>query len=93
MGTSEPKVNGWIVDGIRHQRSFQISSIPVIIGASLSVGIPNNTKTMTCSATTDGLGGTLFGRLLEGTRMGDFPPVAYLYIIEMSMNLWKILKT
>ncbi|CAI9294418.1 unnamed protein product [Lactuca saligna] len=34
-------------------------------------------------ATTDGLGGMPFGRLLVGTKMGDFLPIAALYIVEV----------
>ncbi|CAH1422606.1 unnamed protein product [Lactuca virosa] len=64
-------VSGWIADGIGRRRSFQMCAIPMIIGASVS-------------ATADGLGGMLFGRFLVGTAMGVCPPVAALYITEVS---------
>lgn len=64
-------VSGWIADGIGRRRSFQLCAIPLIIGASMS-------------ATADGLGGMLFGRFLVGTGMGVSPPVAALYITEVS---------
>lgn len=64
-------VSGWIADGIGRRRSFQMCAIPMIIGASVS-------------ATSDGLGGMLVGRFLVGTAMGVCPPVAALYITEVS---------
>ncbi|KVI06008.1 General substrate transporter, partial [Cynara cardunculus var. scolymus] len=64
-------VSGWIADGIGRRRAFQLCAIPLIIGASMS-------------ATANGLGGMLFGRFLVGTGMGVTPPVAALYITEVS---------
>ncbi|KAK1434117.1 hypothetical protein QVD17_11035 [Tagetes erecta] len=64
-------ISGWIADGIGRRRAFQLCAIPLIVGASMS-------------ATSDGLGGMLFGRFLVGTAMGVSPPVAALYITEVS---------
>ncbi|KAG6503037.1 probable plastidic glucose transporter 2 isoform X1 [Zingiber officinale] len=63
--------SGWISDGIGRRKAFQLSALPMIIGASLSA-----------SATR--LAGMLLGRFLVGTGMGLGPPVASLYITEVS---------
>lgn len=64
-------VSGWIADGVGRRRAFQLCAIPLIVGASMS-------------ATADGLGGMLLGRFLVGIGMGVSPPVAALYITEVS---------
>ncbi|XP_077219277.1 putative plastidic glucose transporter 2 [Tasmannia lanceolata] len=63
--------SGWIADGIGRRRAFQLSALPMIIGASMS-------------ATTKNLEGMLLGRLLVGTGMGLGPAVASLYVTEIS---------
>ncbi|XP_019194140.1 PREDICTED: probable plastidic glucose transporter 2 [Ipomoea nil] len=62
---------GWIADGVGRRRSFQLSALPMIIGISMS-------------ATTNTLGRMLIGRLLIGIGMGLGPPVAALYVAEVS---------
>eukprot|EP00268_Persea_americana_P061310 TRINITY_DN7733_c0_g3_i1.p1 TRINITY_DN7733_c0_g3~~TRINITY_DN7733_c0_g3_i1.p1 ORF type:complete len:494 (-),score=94.64 TRINITY_DN7733_c0_g3_i1:417-1898(-) len=64
-------LSGWIADGIGRRRSFQLSALPMIIGASIS-------------ATTKNLEGMLLGRFLVGTGMGLGPAVASLYVTEVS---------
>ncbi|XP_058074315.1 probable plastidic glucose transporter 2 isoform X3 [Magnolia sinica] len=64
-------LSGWISDGIGRRRAFQLSALPMIIGASLS-------------ATTKNLEGMLLGRLFVGIGMGLGPPVASLYVTEVS---------
>lgn len=63
--------SGWIADGIGRRRAFQLCALPMIIGASVS-------------ATTKSLEGMLIGRFLVGTGMGVGPPVASLYVTEVS---------
>ncbi|KAG5225681.1 hypothetical protein OIU77_006010 [Salix suchowensis] len=63
--------SGWIADGIGRRRAFQLCALPMIVGASIS-------------ATTTTLAGMLLGRLLVGTGMGLGPPVASLYVTEVS---------
>ncbi|XP_061951626.1 probable plastidic glucose transporter 2 [Populus nigra] len=63
--------SGWIADGIGRRRAFQLCALPMIVGASIS-------------ATTKTLAGMLLGRLLVGTGMGLGPPVASLYVTEVS---------
>ncbi|XP_054785408.1 probable plastidic glucose transporter 3 isoform X1 [Prosopis cineraria] len=63
--------SGWIADGVGRRRAFQLSAFPMIIGASMS-------------ATTKSLWGMLLGRLFVGTGMGLGPPVAALYVTEVS---------
>ncbi|KAF7843365.1 putative plastidic glucose transporter 3 [Senna tora] len=63
--------SGWIADGVGRRRAFQLCALPMIIGASMS-------------ATTNGLWGMLLGRLFVGTGMGLGPPVAALYVAEVS---------
>uniref|UniRef100_A0A0E0H9L1 Major facilitator superfamily (MFS) profile domain-containing protein n=1 Tax=Oryza nivara TaxID=4536 RepID=A0A0E0H9L1_ORYNI len=62
---------GSIADGIGRRRAFQLSALPMIIGAAVS-------------ALTNSLEGMLLGRFLVGTGMGLGPPVASLYITEVS---------
>ncbi|XP_022732138.1 probable plastidic glucose transporter 2 isoform X1 [Durio zibethinus] len=63
--------SGWIADGFGRRRAFQLCALPMIIGASTS-------------ATTKSLAGMLIGRFLVGTGMGLGPPVAALYVTEVS---------
>ncbi|WOL02185.1 putative plastidic glucose transporter 2 isoform X1 [Canna indica] len=63
--------SGSIADGIGRRRAFQLSALPMIFGASLS-------------ASAKSLAGMLFGRFLVGTGMGLGPPVASLYVTEVS---------
>lgn len=63
--------SGWVADSVGRRRAFQLSALPMIVGAVLSA----TTKTLT---------GMLFGRLLVGTGMGLGPPVAALYVTEVS---------
>lgn len=64
-------LSGWVADGLGRRRSFQLCSLPMILGASIS-------------ATTTSLNGMLLGRLLVGVGMGIGPPVASLYVTEVS---------
>ncbi|KAB1218547.1 putative plastidic glucose transporter 3 [Morella rubra] len=63
--------SGSIADGIGRRRAFQLCALPMIIGALMS-------------ATTKSLWGMLLGRLFVGTGMGLGPPVASLYVAEVS---------
>ncbi|XP_023875612.2 probable plastidic glucose transporter 3 isoform X2 [Quercus suber] len=63
--------SGWVSDGLGRRRAFQLCALPMIIGASMS-------------ATTNSLWGMLLGRLFVGTGMGLGPPVAALYVAEVS---------
>ncbi|XP_059641564.1 probable plastidic glucose transporter 3 [Cornus florida] len=63
--------SGWIADGVGRRRAFQLCALPMIFGASIS-------------ATTNTLGGMLLGRFFVGTGMGLGPPVAALYVAEVS---------
>ncbi|KAI4379411.1 hypothetical protein MLD38_005713 [Melastoma candidum] len=64
-------LSGWIADGIGRRRAFQLCTLPMIIGAFISA------KAQT-------LAGMLIGRLLVGSGMGLGPPVAALYVTEVS---------
>ncbi|XP_041008241.1 probable plastidic glucose transporter 2 isoform X2 [Juglans microcarpa x Juglans regia] len=64
-------LSGWIADGVGRRRAFQLCALPMIIGASMS-------------ASTENLAGMLLGRLFVGTGMGLGPPVAALYVTEVS---------
>ncbi|GMY36046.1 probable plastidic glucose transporter 2 [Fagus crenata] len=64
-------LSGWIADGVGRRRAFQLSALPMIVGASMS-------------AMTNNLAGMLLGRLFVGTGMGLGPPVAALYVTEIS---------
>ncbi|CAO2045414.1 unnamed protein product [Urochloa humidicola] len=63
--------SGSVADGIGRRRAFQLSALPMIIGAVIS-------------ALTNSLEGMLLGRFLVGTGMGLGPAVASLYITEVS---------
>lgn len=63
--------SGWISDGLGRRRSLQLCALPMIIGASMS-------------ATAGSLVGMLLGRFFVGTGMGLGPPVAALYVSEVS---------
>ncbi|KAJ4957549.1 hypothetical protein NE237_024660 [Protea cynaroides] len=63
--------SGSIADGVGRCRALQLSTLPMIIGASMS-------------ATTNNLEGMLLGRFLVGTGMGLGPAVASLYVAEIS---------
>ncbi|GER48340.1 major facilitator superfamily protein [Striga asiatica] len=63
--------SGWISDGLGRRRAFQLCALPMIIGASMS-------------ATTSSLEVMLLGRFFVGTGMGLGPPVAALYVSEVS---------
>ncbi|XP_062148175.1 probable plastidic glucose transporter 2 isoform X2 [Alnus glutinosa] len=64
-------VSGWIADGVGRRRAFQLCALPMIIGASMS-------------AITNNLAGMLLGRLFVGIGLGLGPPVASLYVTEVS---------
>lgn len=64
-------LSGWIADSIGRRRAFQLCSFPMILGASIS-------------AMATSLNGMLLGRLLVGVGMGIGPPVASLYVTEVS---------
>ncbi|KAB2029000.1 hypothetical protein ERO13_D05G131600v2 [Gossypium hirsutum] len=63
--------SGSIADGVGRRRAFQLCALPLIIGSSMS-------------ATAKNLWGMLLGRLFVGTGMGIGPPVAALYVAEVS---------
>ncbi|CAI9114150.1 OLC1v1014805C1 [Oldenlandia corymbosa var. corymbosa] len=63
--------SGWTADGVGRRKAFQLCALPMMIGASMS-------------ATTTSLGGMLLGRLFVGIGMGLGPPVAALYVAEVS---------
>ncbi|XP_030952457.1 probable plastidic glucose transporter 2 [Quercus lobata] len=67
-------LSGWIADGVGRRRAFQLCALPMIVGASMS-------------ATSKSLAGMLLGRLFVGTGMGLGPPVASLYVTEISPAL------
>ncbi|KAF8393388.1 hypothetical protein HHK36_021631 [Tetracentron sinense] len=73
-------LSGWIADGVGRRRAFQLSALPMIIGAS----IRTSKLDLHCSAMTENLEGMLLGRLLVGAGMGLGPPVASLYVAEVS---------
>ncbi|XP_008462737.1 probable plastidic glucose transporter 2 isoform X3 [Cucumis melo] len=64
-------LSGWVADGVGRRRAFQLSALPMILGAGMS-------------AMTKTLAGMLLGRLFVGTGMGLGPPVASLYVTEVS---------
>ncbi|KAK4774160.1 hypothetical protein SAY87_029179 [Trapa incisa] len=63
--------SGWIADGFGRCKAFQLSALPMIIGASMS-------------ALSKTLLGMLLGRFLVGIGMGVGSPVASLYVTEVS---------
>ncbi|XP_049345442.1 probable plastidic glucose transporter 2 [Solanum verrucosum] len=64
-------ISGWIADGVGRRRAFQLCSLPMLMGASLC-------------ATAKTLAGMLAGRFLVGLGLGVGPPVASLYVAEVS---------
>ncbi|KAG5021395.1 hypothetical protein JHK85_017737 [Glycine max] len=69
--------SGWIADGVGRRRSFQLCALPMIIGAGMRYQQHK-------FATAKTLWGMLLGRLFVGTGMGLGPPVAALYVTEVS---------
>ncbi|KAK9705958.1 hypothetical protein RND81_07G095300 [Saponaria officinalis] len=63
--------SGWVADGFGRRRAFQICALPMILGACVS-------------AMAKSLQSMLLGRLLVGVGMGLGPPVASLYVTEIS---------
>ncbi|KAK6941504.1 Major facilitator, sugar transporter-like [Dillenia turbinata] len=64
-------LSGWVADEVGRRRAFQLCALPMIIGAAIS-------------AMTQRLFGMLLGRFLVGTGLGLGPPVASLYVAEVS---------
>lgn len=64
-------LSGWVADAVGRRRAFQLCALPMIIGAAMS-------------AATNNLFGMLVGRLFVGTGLGLGPPVAALYVTEVS---------
>ncbi|GAB2268297.1 hypothetical protein Dimus_003270 [Dionaea muscipula] len=64
-------LSSWVVDGIGRRKAFQLCALPMIVGAAIS-------------ATANKIQGMLLGRLLVGVGMGLGPPVAALYVTEVS---------
>ncbi|XP_057468325.1 probable plastidic glucose transporter 2 [Actinidia eriantha] len=63
--------SGWIADRFGRRKAFQLCALPMIIGACTS-------------AMTTNLEGMLLGRFLVGSGLGVGPPVASLYVTEVS---------
>ncbi|KAL0410643.1 UNVERIFIED_CONTAM: putative plastidic glucose transporter 2 [Sesamum latifolium] len=63
--------SGWIADEVGRRRAFQLCALPMVMGASIC-------------ATAKSLTGMLLGRFLVGTGLGVGPPVASLYVTEIS---------
>lgn len=64
-------ISGWVADEVGRRRSFQLCALPMLVGGSLC-------------ATTKNLAGMLLGRFIVGTGLGVGPPVASLYVTEIS---------
>ncbi|XP_041991531.1 probable plastidic glucose transporter 2 [Salvia splendens] len=64
-------ISGWIADEVGRRRAFQLCALPMLIGAPIC-------------ATSRNLTGMLLGRILVGIGLGIGPPVASLYITEIS---------
>ncbi|KAH9300453.1 hypothetical protein KI387_012036, partial [Taxus chinensis] len=64
-------ISGWIADGIGRRRAFQVSAVPMIIGALFSAMSPNSHA-------------MFIGRLIAGFGMGITGPVISLYVTEVS---------
>ncbi|XP_073282003.1 probable plastidic glucose transporter 2 isoform X1 [Primulina huaijiensis] len=64
-------ISGRIADEFGRCRALQLSALPMLLGASIC-------------ATSKSLVGMLLGRLLVGTGLGVGPPVASLYVTEIS---------
>ncbi|XP_010536000.1 PREDICTED: probable plastidic glucose transporter 2 [Tarenaya hassleriana] len=63
--------SGWVADGVGRRRAFQLCALPIILGAVIS----GASKTLAFM---------LLGRFLVGIGMGIGPPVAALYVTEVS---------
>ncbi|KAK6158959.1 hypothetical protein DH2020_006273 [Rehmannia glutinosa] len=63
--------SGWVADEVGRRRAFQLCAVPMLMGASI------------CAMATS-LTGMLLGRFLVGTGLGVGPPVASLYVTEIS---------
>ncbi|XP_074269030.1 putative plastidic glucose transporter 2 [Silene latifolia] len=63
--------SGWVADGFGRRRAFQLCALPMILGACVSA-MANSLQVM------------LLGRLMVGVGMGLGPPVASLYVTEIS---------
>ncbi|KAI3443760.1 hypothetical protein Pfo_000425 [Paulownia fortunei] len=64
-------ISGWIADEVGRRRAFQLCALPMLMGTSIC-------------ATAKSLTGMLLGRFLVGTGLGVGPPVASLYVTEIS---------
>lgn len=64
-------VSGWIADEVGRRRTFQLCAVPILAGSSVC-------------ATANTLAGILVGRFLVGIGLGVGPPVASLYVTEVS---------
>lgn len=64
-------ISGWIADGLGRRRAFQVSAVPMIIGAFVSAMSPNSQA-------------MLLGRLIVGLGVGVGGPVTALYVTEVS---------
>ncbi|KAI5662808.1 hypothetical protein M9H77_22131 [Catharanthus roseus] len=64
-------VSGWVADEVGRRRAFQLCAIPMLVGSSLC-------------ATANTLTGMLLGRFCVGIGLGVGPPVASLYVTEVS---------
>ncbi|KAL8138604.1 hypothetical protein V2J09_004605 [Rumex salicifolius] len=63
--------SGSIADGLGRRRAFQLTALPMMIGASIS-------------AIANSLGGMLLGRFCVGIGMGIGPPAAAMYVAEVT---------
>ncbi|KAH6817109.1 Major facilitator superfamily protein [Perilla frutescens var. frutescens] len=64
-------ISGWVADGVGRRRAFQLCALPMLIGAPIC-------------ATATSLTGMLLGRVFVGIGLGVGPPVASLYVAEIS---------
>ncbi|XP_059287917.1 probable plastidic glucose transporter 2 isoform X2 [Lycium ferocissimum] len=64
-------ISGWIADGVGRRRAFQLCSLPMLMGASLCATAKTQASMLT-------------GRFLVGLGLGVGPPVASLYVAEVS---------
>lgn len=64
-------ISGWLADGLGRRRAFQVSAVPMIIGAFVSA-MSTNSQAM------------LLGRLIVGLGVGVGGPVTALYVTEVS---------
>nr|XP_025887589.1 probable plastidic glucose transporter 2-like isoform X2 [Solanum lycopersicum] len=80
-------ISGWIADGVGRRRAFQLCSLPMLLGASIWGTRRSWIQRFTSlpqSATAKTLAGMLAGRFLVGLGLGVGPPVASLYVAEVS---------